>query len=463
MSDLINDGVGASLIDNIARSGSAGIIIIRNEEIIQVNSSTLDILGMQFEELYRNHLKILLKMVHHPEQRHQILKWLKKPAIREGYLLSLINGRNEYTSIRVSAYPVEEFLILITDRVDDELDWVGPSEFSVLNQIPLPIIGLDNNARVNLFNRAAEDLLGIKSSKMMGRSADSLEHYLPFIPEILLRTLKSDTNMNSTPMIVSNVWGKVSDLVIDTRVIADRKGNTWGAIAFMQDVSAYATWQRQYFKRTRLRLISSLAEETADKVRNPLTSIKGFLQLYENTPEKIPWDLLHEEMSDIEKAVGDFLVLSQNYRGNSDHVSLNEVVQDIYSFLDSMALRNGAWLELYLDKNNVKVNVGYDRIKTLITNLVSNSLHNIKAGGIITIQTSQHDDQAFLIIADNACVPSASDSSPDEDIPGFEIALCEHIVENIGGSMTVQVKDGEGTIVTLTIPRFLSLRENFGP
>lgn len=200
--------------------------------------------------------------------------------------------------------------------------------------------------------------------------------------------------------------------------------------------------------------ISYLVEETAHRVRNPLTVVKGYVQLYKNDPQNIPWDLLLDEMSGIERTLHDLMILSRNYRFKPERVNLNQVIAELFPIIEVIAREQGVWIELYLDRSPVNIFADNERISALINQLLLNSLHAMPEGGILTIRTVSNKGRVTLQVTDSGVVGEAlPNGESDQENLSFGLAICEHMVETLGGNINVAQVKHKGTIITVTIPR----------
>jgi signal transduction histidine kinase len=189
--------------------------------------------------------------------------------------------------------------------------------------------------------------------------------------------------------------------------------------------------------------------------------VKGFIQLYKDNPENIPWDLLLDEVSGIETTIQDFMMLSLNYREKNERLNLNQIIAELYPTIEITAHRKGVWIELYLEKSLINIDADSERIKALISNLTKYSLQAMPRGGILTIRTLSNKEQVTLQVADSgtnmsetyleqACNPFQSNL--DDDI-GLGMTVCQHVVDSLGGSIHLYSTANTGTVVTVTIPR----------
>ena len=203
--------------------------------------------------------------------------------------------------------------------------------------------------------------------------------------------------------------------------------------------------------------ISYLVEETAHRVRNPLTVVKGFVQLYKDDPQNIPWDLLLDEVSGIEKTLQDLMILSRNYRYNTERVNLNQVIAELFPTIEATARQQGVWLELYLDRSPVNIKADPERIATLINHLITNAFHAMPEGGILTIRTMSSKSRVTLQMTDSGVVSEQSPSEVGDQLnPSLWLTVCKHVVASLRGSISFNRIRNRGTMVTVTIPRSAS-------
>ncbi|MGE5398248.1 MAG: sensor histidine kinase [Chitinophagales bacterium] len=213
-------------------------------------------------------------------------------------------------------------------------------------------------------------------------------------------------------------------------------------------------------------LISGFVEETVHKVGNPLTAIKGFLNLFNHQPQDIPWEIVNEEIENIEQAMHEFQMLSRNHSGHAERVNLKQVISDMYSRLEALTEYKGIWLEVYLDPKCNVITVP-DKLQCLISHLVSNAVQASPPGGVVSIYTYATKKQVILQIADNGCgIPDIYMDdlfrpffSTFEGGSGLGLAICDQIVRKAGGTISVRSKVNDGTIVTVSVPK--SLRKNY--
>ena len=73
------------------------------------------------------------------------------------------------------------------------------------------------------------------------------------------------------------------ELLLDSNVLKDSQGNIVGASLIFKDVTNMRSLEQMVWRSDRLAMIGQIAAGTAHEIRNPLTSIKGFLQMLRRT------------------------------------------------------------------------------------------------------------------------------------------------------------------------------------
>ncbi|MGE5422708.1 MAG: PAS domain S-box protein [Ignavibacteriales bacterium] len=329
------------------------------------------------------------------------------------------------------------------------------SDSFVSRPIPSALITFDVTGRIVHCNNWALAVMGLNSEEVIGADIQA------FLKRILhandfkkaQKWIDNPRSLDSRLMYVFNGWGEKVPLEISINSVPGVE-----SVVVARDVFAYTAWQKQNQRINRMRLISDLAEETADKVMNPLTSLKGFIQLYQNNREEFPWDVLVQELDNIERAVQEVLVFSHNYMGKPERIAINQMIYEVYTSVEYAAQQRGIWTELYLEDKLGNIKANPRKIRTLLSNLILYSLNNTGSGGILTIETHKTRD---LITIELVSGMHDRTKQQEEEYPkslnlgdnDLNLVICEHIVDSLGGNIHIKSREKAETIVIVTIPR----------
>ncbi len=157
---------------------------------------------------------------------------------------------------------------------------------------------------------------------------------------------------------------------------------------------------KQLLHMDRLNTVAEMAASIAHEVRNPMTTIRGFLQLMrskETDTKKIAFcDLMIEELDRANSIITEFLSLSKNKEIYLQEQRLEEIIRAIYPLLQSDAAIGGKEIVLQL-ADSPPLMLDEKEIRQLILNLSRNGLEAMKQHGKLTIATSLAEDGSVML------------------------------------------------------------------
>ncbi len=190
----------------------------------------------------------------------------------------------------------------------------------------------------------------------------------------------------------------------------------------------------------RLNLIGEMAASIGHEVRNPLTTIRGFLQLFRNKPEyerhREHFDMMIGELDRANSIITEFLSLAKNKAVTLEPCDLNAVLQRIFPLIQAGALETGK--DIILKPRKLPLIEADEReMRQLVLNLASNALDATEPGGTVKIGTYREKCQAVLFVSDTGQgIPTeilAKLGTPflttKEKGTGLGLAICYRIAE----------------------------------
>ncbi|MFC7394635.1 PAS domain S-box protein [Scopulibacillus cellulosilyticus] len=176
-------------------------------------------------------------------------------------------------------------------------------------------------------------------------------------------------------------------------------------LSTITDITERMRLEKEMARLDRLNLIGEMAAGIAHEIRNPMTTVRGFLELSKSDPEHVSIqyiDLMLEELKRANSIISEFLNLAKNKATNKTPHQLNLIVKALYPLIQaeavlsdmSVVLDLGKCPELYLDEKE---------IRQLILNLSINGLESMSSGGRLTIKTYTEGHTVTLEIRDQGC------------------------------------------------------------
>lgn len=176
-----------------------------------------------------------------------------------------------------------------------------------------------------------------------------------------------------------------------------------GLTVFFRDVTELKRQQQELGRLERLNLIGQLAAGISHEIRNPLTTVKGFLQLFgaksNYAQDKEYIDLMITEIDRANLIITDFLSLAKSNIENILPRNINDVINKVFPLLQANAFNSNKEvttdLEILPD-----IMINENEIKQLILNLVRNGLDVTAEHGSVIICTYLQGDRVVLAIKD---------------------------------------------------------------
>lgn len=240
-----------------------------------------------------------------------------------------------------------------------------------------------------------------------------------------------------------------------------KDGNVKRQIILTQDITEMKSREMMLRKTDKLGVIGRLAAGIAHEIRNPMTSIKGFLQLLAIDKDNEYTDVILSELERIESIMNEFLTLAKPYNENDMKVSdINGVVDKVKSFMTPEAHLHQVQIVSAYCEHGLMVNFESKQIKQVLINLIKNAIEAMPNGGNVTLRTYEMSGQAIIEVADEgAGIPKERLArlgepfySNKEKGTGLGLMVSFRIIQNHGGTIQFFSDVGKGTTVQIKLP-----------
>ncbi|MCI3919560.1 PAS domain S-box protein [Paenibacillus sp. TRM 82003] len=230
----------------------------------------------------------------------------------------------------------------------------------------------------------------------------------------------------------------------------------------VRDISTRKRTEQLLQQSDKWRVAGELAAGIAHEIRNPLTSIKGFLKLMRQQPStnRSYIDIMQSEMSRMETIVGELLQLTRPKATNFRMHDLVHIVGFAIALLESQANYAGIGLVPRFHVDELPAHCDENQLKQVLINVLKNAIEAMPQGGDIVVELDRVDGYASIRVVDHGTgIPEevlAKLGQPflttKETGTGLGLSICYNMIEAHKGSMTVESRLGEGTIVTVFLP-----------
>ncbi|WP_338786040.1 PAS domain S-box protein [Metabacillus sp. FJAT-53654] len=309
-------------------------------------------------------------------------------------------------------------------------------------------------------NKAAENLLGYSLEELKHMNWESI-----IVPEDFDKYTGHFNSVNryeTREMTLSLINKDGSKRIVQMKmipIITDNEFN--GIFEIVKDVTESKLAEEMIRRSDKLSAVGQLAAGVAHEIRNPLTTLRGFIQFLKQDIDKNYIEIMLTELDRINMIVSEFLILSKPQGINYQLIDLKRIVQTIVSLLDTQAKINNVQILSDLDVDHSLITGEPNQLKQVIINLLKNSIEAMPKGGEITVYLKQTDPNALSIVIQDQGIGIPADLIPKlgepffttkEEGTGLGLMVCYKIIENHGGAINISSEPNKGTSVEVSLP-----------
>ncbi|WP_316250910.1 ATP-binding protein, partial [Bacillus wiedmannii] len=232
----------------------------------------------------------------------------------------------------------------------------------------------------------------------------------------------------------------------------------------VRDITERKKTEELLNKSDTLAAIGQLAAGVAHEVRNPLTVIKGFIQLFQINKEDQEkyFDLMLSEIDRIEAILQEFLSIAKTDEINTEQKNIYQIYKNVVSLMNTKAIMTNIQVELYADTKDISIECSENQLKQVFINILQNSIEAMPDGGKITIHIKEINDEGVIIhvIDEGIGIPEERIKrlgepfySTKEKGTGIGLMLSYKIIESHQGKISIMSEVGVGTTVTIYLPK----------
>ncbi|MFQ5657218.1 MAG: ATP-binding protein [Candidatus Methylomirabilales bacterium] len=323
----------------------------------------------------------------------------------------------------------------------------------------------DPSGMITLINPHGAATLRCKANEVLGHKLTDL---FPNAGELL--EVRGDSGHQELDLTLRD--GDTIPLGFSNSYLTDARGDREGVIVVIRDLSEIKELQTELRRKDRFAAIGQVVAGVAHEIRNPLFGITSVAQILKREMDFTPEhrELVEAMLSETRRLnalVSDLLLFgrpSPLEKGPTDLHQLLEASSQLYA--GEMHDRSIHLHKAY-DPHLPPLLADSDKLKQVILNLLKNALEATPSGGTVTVGTRVHksegrgkEDQVEMFVSDTGPGIPPKDQDRIFDLffttkprgAGLGLPICRRIVEDHGGTMTVESQPGQGTTLTVQFP-----------
>lgn len=172
------------------------------------------------------------------------------------------------------------------------------------------------------------------------------------------------------------------------------------------DITQRIQLQEELARLDCLHLIGQMAASISHETRNPMTTVRGFLQILKTKSEYQKdveyFNIMIDELDRADSIISEFLSLAPNIKLQLEPGNINHIIESLGALMQADALAHDKFIELQLGDIPDQL-LDPKEIRQLLLNLVRNAIDAIEPQQTVSISTYTQDGNIVLEVKDQGC------------------------------------------------------------
>ncbi len=427
-----------------------------------------DLFGIESEDQINTHRKFT--MLVHPEDRDQFLESINRAKTKYDepskisyriirpndqeirYIQSLVQPNHEENHHQLTGVIKD-----ITDNIKEQNKLNRTEQlYQLITEHSLEIIAYTTPDGRYEYISPAVRRLGYEPDELIGRYFSSYIH-----PDDLYK-IDSPDYTNVLTCRFRHKDGHYVWLERSLQYIENNQHQVEKVLSISRDISERIEAEDIMKRSEKLTMAGELAAGIAHEIRNPLTSLKGFLQMmqYGYSVKQQYYNVMESELNRIEMILNELLLLAKPTVNKFQKQNIMMLIEHVTTLLGSVANMSNVELIINPPKEMVYINCDESQMKQVLINLIKNAIEVMPNGGKVTINVQSTTKFVTISITDEGPgIPEEKIKNigqpfftTKEQGTGLGLAVSFNIIENHNGKVSIESKINQGSTFTLSFP-----------
>ena len=288
--------------------------------------------------------------------------------------IDLLNKEAQYRVLTENAVDVIYYYHLLPEK---KIEYINPAVLAVSGYTPEEYYA-NNNLVFNVIHPDDHCLL----ANFINNLPDSLD--LP----LTLRLLRKD----NTPLWIEQKCVP----------IYDKNDHLIALEGIIRDITMRIKLEQMTALFDRMNMVGTMAATVAHEIRNPMTTVRGYLQVLGRKEkyhtDKDKFTLMIEEIDRANAIIREYLSLSREKEVHFKQCSLNTIIEALFPLIQADATSSKICVALVLTPLPALL-LDENEIRQLLLNLVRNAIEAMPSGGDLVIRTFLEDRDSKIILS----------------------------------------------------------------
>ncbi|TEB15202.1 Sporulation kinase E [Pelotomaculum sp. FP] len=243
---------------------------------------------------------------------------------------------------------------------------------------------------------------GYHRDEVIGHTSNEINIWVdPETRKVLIDTIEKHGSIYNKELSIRAKSGEEREVLFSAEIIS--LNDEQCMLTVVNDITNRKKIEKEMARLDRLNMVGEMAAGIGHEIRNPLTIVKGFLQLLRSKEQCSQYleffDLMIDELERANSIITEFLSLAKNRVVNLKKVNINSILETMLPLIQADGFKSDKHIimelgdipELLLDEKEMR---------QLILNLVRNGLEAMNNSGNLTIRTYTDSEEVVLAVQD---------------------------------------------------------------
>ncbi|MFC4404483.1 ATP-binding protein [Gracilibacillus xinjiangensis] len=358
--------------------------------------------------------------------------------------VDLVNKNNELK--------VDKIITCISQLPAEVLEVVERSGFDLITLS-------DFSGQITFVSDSVENVLGYSKGDLLGKSV--FRYILQDDKKYIDQHFNRSSNTPQKYYVhIRHQLGKYIIFESNMSVVEWPEGHKQ-ILTVSKDISDKKQAEEIFIRSEKMSIAGQLAAGIAHEIRNPLTSLRGFIQLLQAGMEnkEAYYKIMMDEIEKINTITSELLFISKPMTDEKSEESVTEMVSDVITLLKTQA--NLFNIDLLLDiQDDVVIYCDRSQLKQVFINLIKNAIEEMTNGGEILTTIKKSNNFCIVEIIDqgpgipNHLIHKLKEPffTTKKNGTGLGLMISNQIIENHHGLLEIQSEANVGSTFSIHLP-----------
>ncbi|MFC3780141.1 PAS domain-containing sensor histidine kinase [Bacillus chungangensis] len=445
----------------------ATVLCSESGKLIRVNHSTLQLLECSLRDILGKNIFDFIQEQYR-ERLELTLKTTNSKIIQDKVFFQLPNGKIKYLAYNWKKHPLYGYHMIQFHQIRSQYEvkqrlYEGEECFrNIFMTTNDGMVIWNHQYEILEMNTKALSLFQCSSTSIKGHDIRTLFHHHPELTAKYVAHLEESNNGKKEEPIILTI--KTPSYKKYLEIYSKRNIAAHSHLTVIRDISEKMEMLEQIRKSDTLNIVGELAAGIAHEIRNPMTALKGFIQLLEssvNDEHTMYFNVITTELQRIESIITEFLILAKPQDIQFRKHDVRKIMSDTLELLHAQAIMHNVQFDTCYDGALPQLFCEPNQLKQVFINIAKNAIEVMPKGGIIRIKITVNQD-GWLHIA----IQDEGEGIPKDKLKklgepfyttkergtGLGLMVSFKIIEEHQGRVELESEFGVGTTFHIYLP-----------